>query len=89
MIEHLAEIKNDDPKEFLITFGNANVPKLSGKKWHKIIHVCFQLWSLQKRGWGEHGKNANKVLANTFFLHLNFASAEEFNKFQGTQTFRE
>lgn len=32
MIEHLAEIKNDDPKEFLITFGNANVPKLSGKK---------------------------------------------------------
>ena len=51
----------------------------------------FQLWSKKKkrkekkRGVREEpGRNCNKMLANTYFLHLSLPTFKGFGKFQGT-----
>ena len=42
--------KNYDPEEILITFGNANISKLGGRKWiQDHIHILSNVVPPQKK----------------------------------------
>ena len=80
--------KNYVPEEILITFGNANISKLGGGKWiQDHIHILSNVVPPKKKkcAW-EHGeqpgRNCNKMLANTFFLHLNLTPLKGYSKFR-------
>ena len=62
------------------------------KKAYKIIHKshtfnCGQKKKRKEKKRGvreEPGRNCNKMLANTYFLHLSLPTFKGFGKFQGT-----